>query len=270
MSEKYREKEQKIRAWMKENVRAGICIAFSGGADSSLLLALAAEAAKESGSVIHAVTFDTVLHPRCDTETAKAAAARYGACHHVLFVDELANEEIKMNPKNRCYLCKKGLFEKLLALAEEVGAGCVMEGTNADDLKVYRPGIQAVRELGIESPLAKFGFTKAEVRELAAKYGIPEANRPSAPCLATRLPYGTELIPEELEKIAAGEQFLRELGFYNVRLRLHGKIARIETDQESFPELLACREKILFHLKNLGFHYITLDMEGFRSGSMDE
>lgn len=268
MSEKYQEKERRLTKWFEEKRKKDICLAFSGGVDSSVLLALAAKT--EGEGKIYAVTFDTVLHPRCDAAFARQAAAQYGAEHHVLYVDELKNEAIRKNPKNRCYLCKRELFERLLAFAGARDVECVIEGTNADDKKQYRPGLLAVQELGIESPLLRFGITKDEVRKMAAEWGVLAADRPSTPCLATRLPYGTEIIPEVLLALEKGEAFLRELGLYNVRLRLHGEVLRIETDQKSFGELLACRDHIITYLKGLGFGYLALDLEGFRSGSMDE
>ena len=155
-------------------------------------------------------------------------------------------------------------------LAEALGIDTVMDGTNADDLQAYRPGLQALKELGIISPLAEAGLTKIEVRQLAKEYNLAAADQPSTPCLATRFHYGTVLVPEELEKVAAGEEYLRSLGFYNVRLRVHGDIARIEVDSVDMQVLLQYRQEVARHLRGLGFTYVTLDMDGFRSGSMDQ
>lgn len=187
----------------------------------------------------------------------------------ILEIDELEMEEIRSNPVNRCYLCKRNLFRTLMAFAKEKGVEVLAEGTNEDDLHVYRPGIQAVRELGIRSPLAEAGLTKEEVRRLAAACGISAASRPSTPCMATRLPYGARLDYEILKKIEAGEEILRRMIGGNVRLRLHGQVVRIETDPERFSLALEKREEVVRQLKELGFVYITLDLEGFRSGSMD-
>ena len=156
-----------------------------------------------------------------------------------------------------------------MELARTLGISTIIEGTNEDDLHVYRPGIQALKELGIISPLAACGITKAEVRELALARGISVANRPSMPCLATRLPYGDSISYELLAQIDKGEQYVRSFGFYNVRLRVHDTITRIEVDQKDIPKLLEHREEIIAELKKLGFVYITVDLEGFRSGSMD-
>ena len=238
----YEEKKEKFYDKMRE---------YSGGVDSSLLL-MAAKKCMEGEKKIYAVTFDTMLHPSCDLETARKVAGEAGVIHEVIYLNELEQAEIRFNPVNRCYLCKKALFQRLKDFAAQKGVSLILEGTNEDDLHVYRPGLQAIRELGILSPLADTGFTKEEVRRLAGELGVSVASRPSTPCLATRLPYGAEIKPEI------------------VRLRLHGDIARIEIPCEKFPEFLEKREEIVKNLKNMGFSYITLDIQGFRSGSMDE
>lgn len=264
------EKKIKLSQIMKEYAREDVCVAFSGGVDSSLLLKLAVEAGEREGTKVYGVTFDTVLHPKADLETAKTIAAKTGAEHRVIFLDELSNPDILDNPPNRCYLCKKMLFQQLLDLAEDLGISKVLEGTNEDDLHQYRPGLKAVQELNIHSPLAMCGFTKEEVREYAAELGISSANRPATPCMATRLPYGTRISVEVLTKIEEGEEYLRSLGFYNVRLRVHNDLARIEVDQKEFPKFMEIRENITERISALGFSYITMDLKGFRSGSMDE
>ena len=266
---KTEEKKARLLALMEEYGRQNVCLAFSGGVDSSLLLKLAADSAAAHGTTVYAVTFDSRLHPACDLENAKKVAAELGGVHVVVTVDELEMEEIRSNPPDRCYLCKKQLFGKLLEFAAEKQISLTMEGTNEDDLHVYRPGIRAVRELGVKSPLAEAGLTKAEVKALAAEYGISAASRPSTPCMATRLPYGAELSYEVLKQIEEGEAVLRELIGGNVRLRLHGDVARIETDGENLEKAVALRGQLISRLKALGFVYITLDLEGFRSGSMD-
>ena len=266
---KTEEKKARLLALMEEYGRQDVCLAFSGGVDSSLLLKLAADSAAAHGSTVYAVSFDSRLHPASDLENAKKVAAELGGVHVVVTVDELEMEEIRSNPPDRCYLCKKQLFGKLLEFAAEKQISLTMEGTNEDDLHVYRPGIRAVRELGVKSPLAEAGLTKAEVKALAAEYGISAASRPSTPCMATRLPYGAELSYEVLKQIEEGEAVLRELIGGNVRLRLHGDVARIETDGENLEKAVALRGQLISRLKALGFVYITLDLEGFRSGSMD-
>lgn len=260
---------ERLEQKMRELAQQDICLAFSGGVDSSLLLKTAVDAAAGTGKRVYAVTFDSRLHPSCDLEIAGRVAEELGGIHSVITVDELEQKEIRNNPVNRCYLCKRHLFQTLKAFAGEHGVSCILEGTNEDDLHVYRPGIQAIRELGILSPLAELHITKQQVKELAAYYGISVASRPSTPCMATRIPYGTEIDYEKLAKIADGEAYLRTLVKGNVRLRLHGDIVRLEVDPDVFPDILEKREDMINYLKEKGFSYLTLDLEGFRSGSMD-
>ena len=262
-------KTEQLEAIMDELTDQDMALAFSGGVDSSLLLKMAADRAAKKGTKVWAVTFNSRLHPSCDLENARKVAGELGGIHVILEIDELKMEEIRSNPVNRCYLCKRNLFRTLMAFAKEKGVEVLAEGTNEDDLHVYRPGIQAVRELGIRSPLAEAGLTKEEVRRLAAACGISAASRPSTPCMATRLPYGARMDYEILKKIEAGEEILRRMIGGNVRLRLHGQVVRIETDPERFSLALEKREEVVRQLKELGFVYITLDLEGFRSGSMD-
>lgn len=269
--EKLKEKRQVLLEYIKACAEQDVVLAFSGGVDSSLLLKMACICAGETGKKVWAVTFRTRLHPPCDMEIARRVAAEMQAEHVVIDVDELEMEEIRQNPENRCYLCKKNLFGKLVKFAEEKGAECILDGTNADDLQVYRPGIRALKEYGVKSPLAICGITKAEVKALAASCDISVAERPSTPCMATRLPYGSELSYELLDRIAEGEEWIRNrLGDQkNIRLRVHGDVVRIETDQEGMELLLEHRKETAKMLKSLGFTYITMDLDGFCSGSMD-
>lgn len=272
---KYEALQEKMDGYTEK----GLVVAFSGGADSALLLKLACQAAKRKAKKawVYAVTVQTKLHPAGDLEAAKRTAEEFGAVHKVLQLDELEESGIATNPVNRCYLCKQSIFRKIKELADALGAGCIIEGTNEDDLHQYRPGIQALRELQIISPLADCGLTKEQVRELAEHLGISAAKRPSAPCLATRLPYGVKISYELLARIDAGERYLRELGFYNVRLRIYELtgavksewLARIEVDAEDIPKLISVRAKLTDRIKELGFDRVTVDLEGFCSGSMD-
>lgn len=266
----YLEKVENLKKEMRRYAREDVMVAFSGGVDSSLLLKLACEAAGESGSIVYAATVQTRLHPSGELKEAKRICREIGARHIVLRVDELAEAGIMDNPADRCYLCKKHLFQKMLEQAAALEVNTVLEGTNEDDLHVYRPGLRALKELGIISPLAEAGLTKAEVRELAQEYGLSVASKPAAPCLATRFPYGTALTYEKMEQVEKGEEFLKGFAFKDVRLRIHGDIARIEVCGTDFGKLMEHREEIVSYLKGLGYLYITLDMEGFRSGSMDE
>lgn len=264
-NEKYARLSHMLKEWTKEDV----VVAFSGGADSALLLRAACDAALENGTDVYAVTVMTKLHPGSDLDTARRVAREMGALHRVLEIDELDEAGIKENPVDRCYRCKKSIFRKIRALAETLNVRCVLEGTNEDDLHEYRPGLKALKELRILSPLAQCHITKQEVRELARRRGVSVAERPASPCLATRLPYGTHITCDKLQMIERGEAYIREMGFYNVRLRLHGDIARIEVDAEALDGLFRRREELTEQLKELGFTYITIDLEGFRSGSMD-
>lgn len=262
-------KTEKLESIMDALTDQDLALAFSGGVDSSLLLKMAADRAAKKGTKVWAVTFNSRLHPACDLENARKVAEELGGIHVILEIDELEMEEIRSNPVNRCYLCKRNLFQTLKNFAGEKGVQVLAEGTNEDDLHVYRPGIRAVKELGIRSPLAEAGLTKDEVRRLAAALGISAASRPSTPCMATRLPYGARLDYGILKKIEAGEEILRRMIGGNIRLRLHGQVARIEGDPERFPAILQQSGELVRQLKELGFVYITLDLEGFRSGSMD-
>ena len=265
----YEEKCEKLFQILDKLTKENTAVAFSGGVDSSLLLKLACLRAKKQGTYVYAIAAHTELHPSGDLEIAKRVAEESGAAFTVLKLQELKEADIVNNPVDRCYRCKKLLFKEIKRKAEELGAKILIEGTNLDDTKVYRPGLKAIEELGIKSPLKDAGFTKEQVRKLAAAYDISVADRPSTPCLATRFPYGAVLSPEKMKKVEQGEAFLRELGLYNVRLRVHGETARIEVDEKDMPKLLERRMEVVEFLKGLGYWYITLDMEGFRSGSMD-
>lgn len=264
------EKEKRLWERIEEYTKEDICVAFSGGVDSSLLLVMADMMAKKSGTKVYAITADTLLHPKADLENAKKVLETTACIHCVLKIDELTVPEMKENPKDRCYLCKKELYTKMLHFAKEKKCRWLLDGTNEDDLHVYRPGLRAVRELGVISPLADLGITKREVRSFADKYGISVAHRPSAPCLATRLPYGARLDFALLAEIDAAERKMQAMGYENVRIRVHGEIARIEVDKEQFLRVMGEYEKIVAMLKSERLHYITLDLEGFRSGSMDK
>ena len=268
MKEYGQKKEELLRILGKMGSQ-DLAVAFSGGVDSSLLLKLACVQAAKGGRKVWAVTVRSELQPRKDLEIAAAVAKETGADHRILEVRELETEGIRNNSRERCYLCKKLLFGCIRDFAAERGISVILEGTNEDDLHVYRPGIRALCELGIRSPLAEAGFTKKEVRRLAGEYGISVAERPSAPCLATRFPYGTKLIPAELEKAELGENFLHEQGFGTVRMRIHGDLVRLEVPQDELFHLLERRETVTEYLHRLGYRYVAADLEGFRSGSMD-
>lgn len=265
----YEEKKEELKKQIHQYAAEDLFVAFSGGVDSSLLLKIACDAAKETGKNVCGIFLLTMLHPAKEAAEAQKLALEMGAFFRLLRIDELNEAGIADNPVDRCYRCKRYLFREIQKEADRSGVSRILEGTNEDDLHVYRPGIRAVRELGILSPLADAGLTKAEVRRMAAEYGISVSNKPSTPCLATRFPYGTPLSYEEMRKAEAGETFLRTLGLYNVRLRVHGNLVRIETDKKDLPLIVEQQKSVTEYLKNLGYTYITLDLEGFRSGSMD-
>lgn len=265
----YTNKKEHLGQIIQHYAKKDIVVAFSGGVDSCLLLKLSCEAAKETGRKVYGVTVQTKLHPAGEIEEAEKMCREIGAKHMVIQIDELKEAGILDNPVERCYLCKRYLFSKALEQAAILQADVVIEGTNEDDLHVYRPGIRALRELGIVSPLALAGITKAEVRKMAAEWNLRAAGKPSVPCLATRFPYGTALTYEKMRLVEKGEAYLKTFGFNNVRIRVHGNIARLEVDEGEFTKVMLYKSEIISYLKELGYVYITLDLEGFRSGSMD-
>lgn len=265
----YEEKCKKLHEIIDQYTKRDVVIAFSGGVDSSILLKISMDHAVKNGTKVHAITANTELHPMNDLGIAQKVAREMGVHHAVLEINELEDADILENPVDRCYRCKKFLFTGLLRMAEEFGTDIVMDGTNQDDLKAYRPGLKAIKELGVKSPLREAEFRKEDVRRLAAEFGISVADRPSAPCLATRFPYGTILTMENMKKVDQGESFLKTLGLYNVRIRVHGETARIEVDPEYMEKIVLHRMEIVDYFKTLGYDYVTLDLEGFRSGSMD-
>jgi len=252
-----------------ERLRAlgSVAVAFSGGVDSALLLRAAHDAL---GRQAIAITADSRLFPQRELEEAKAFCRQLGVRHLVFPVDALAIEGFRQNPKNRCYLCKHVLFERIQALAREQGMAAVAEGSNVDDMGDYRPGLKAVEELGAVSPLREAGLNKAEIRDLSKALGLPNWDKPSYACLASRFTYGETITREKLEMVDQAEQLLLDLGFRQPRVRLHGSSARIEILPEDFERLLQARGRILPRMRALGFHYITLDLEGYRTGSMNE
>ena len=258
-------KLDRLRALLRET--GGIAVAFSSGVDSTFLLKVAHE---ELGERVVAVTARSHSFPKREQDEAAAFCAREGIRQVVVDSEELAIPGFRQNPTNRCYLCKKELFSKILEIARAEGLSAVAEGSNMDDLGDYRPGLQAVRELGIRSPLREAGLTKEEIRALSRRMGLPTWNKPSFACLASRFPYGEEITVERLTRVERAEQHLLDLGFGQVRVRSHGDLARIELCAADIPKAVEQREKIHAALKGFGFAYIALDLLGYRTGSMNE
>ena len=247
----------------------GCLVAYSGGVDSTFLLDAARRAL---GERVVAVTARTLFHGSVEIEDARQRAGALGVPHEIVELDLLAHPEILANPPERCYLCKRLVFTTLRRRADELGLPALVDATHADDLHERRPGIRALRELGVASPLAAAGLRKADVRALSLSLGISGAARPSSPCLATRFPYGTPITPERLRRVFGAEYILRTLGFANVRVRDYGDLARIElqpadVERAAGWQLRAC---IVEPLREIGYRYVTLDLAGYRSGSMDE
>ncbi len=261
LARKYRALKQRLAA------SESLVVAFSGGVDSGLLAAVAFEAL---GERMLAVTVRSPVETPEGVEAAAALAGQVGFRHRVLDYDDLANHMFTSNPPDRCYHCKLERLGELVRLAGREGYAAVAEGSNADDGSEYRPGKRAVAELGVLSPLAEMGFTKAEVRALARELGLALWNRPSAPCLATRFPYGTPVTLAGIEQIARGEAFLRGRGFEPVRVRHYGSLARLEVAPEAIQRLVAEREDISAYFKSLGFSHVAVDLLGYRSGSLNE
>ena len=264
ISNKYEQLKQLFRSMGR------VLVAYSGGVDSSLLLKVAREALGDEN--VLAVTALSPLYPERELTGAKKVAHTLGVRHLLIESNELEIEGFSNNPPNRCYYCKRELFEKMLRLAEGEGIHFVVEGSTLDDDQDHRPGRTAIKELGIRSPLRETRFTKREIRELSRTLGLPTWDKPSFACLASRFPYGKEITAEELKRVADAEDFLFNLGFKQVRVRHYGRLARIEILQEEMGRLLegSLRESVVNRLKNMGYNYITLDLQGFRSGSMNE
>lgn len=244
-------------------------LAYSGGVDSSLLLRAAAEVL---GPHLIVVTAVSETFPATEAASAKEYTRSLGVTHRILPTTELTSEEFIRNSPERCYYCKKELFGKLRQIADIEGISAVLDGSNTDDLKDHRPGRKAAREFSVRSPLVEAGLSKSEVRALARRMALPMWDKPSLACLASRIPYGTKITPEILHTIQTAEDHLRVLGFQQVRVRHHGETARIELERDDFERLLGddIREKIITALKGLGYAYVCLDLEGYRTGSMNE
>jgi uncharacterized protein len=248
----------------------GSClVAYSGGVDSSVVLAVARA---ELGARAAAVIGRSATYAASELAQALAQAQVLGVEPRVVDTAELDDPRFADNPSNRCYFCKGELYVRLAALARAEGVAAVLDGTNADDLADHRPGRRAAHEHGVRSPLAELGFSKADVRALAVELGLPSADKPAMPCLSSRFPYGSRITSGQLAQVEAGEAWLRERGFRDVRLRHHGTVARLELEAHELARLVAepLRGECVAALRGLGFAYVALDLQGFRSGSLNE
>ncbi|MDR0647921.1 MAG: ATP-dependent sacrificial sulfur transferase LarE [Synergistaceae bacterium] len=246
-----------------------VAVAFSGGVDSTFLLRAAYDAL---GDKAIAVTARSCSFPERELNEARAFCEGYGITHFVCDSEELEIDGFAQNPKNRCYLCKSELFEKIWAIARENGVMYVAEGSNVDDDGDYRPGLVAVREQGVKSPLRHVGLCKGEIRRLSRELGLPTWDKQSFACLSSRFPYGETITPERLGMVDRAEQILLDMGLRQVRVRHHGTIARIETDEDGFGALMGREARARVHREfcEIGFTYVSLDLLGYRTGSMNE
>lgn len=246
-----------------------VAVAFSSGVDSTFLLYAAKEAV---GDKALAVTARSCSFPARELNEARAFCEEHGIRQFIFDSEELNIEGFSGNPKNRCYLCKHELFEKIIKIAGSEGIEVIVEGSNLDDNGDYRPGLMAVAELGIKSPLREIGFTKDDIRALSEHFNLPTWDKPSFACLASRFVYGETITEEKLKMVDKAEQLLLDLGFRQVRVRIHGTMARIEILPEEFDKLISdeIRNQITAAFKSYGFTYISMDLIGYRTGSMNE
>lgn len=256
---------------LKEYIKSmgTVAVAFSSGVDSTFLLYAAKEAL---GDKVIAITASPQSFPKREYDESKEYCRSLGVKQYIAEIDELEIEGYSKNPPNRCYICKKRLFEEMISVANDQGISEIIEGSNLDDDGDYRPGLMAIKELDIKSPLRHVGFTKAEIRELSKHFDLPTWDKPSFACLASRFPYGEEITKEKYIMVDRAEQFLFDLGFKQFRVRIHDKMARIELLPEDFDRFMEekTRTSVYEEFKNIGFTYTSLDILGYRTGSMNE
>lgn len=284
---KYTEKEESLIEFIKKLMPDGVAVAFSGGVDSTLILKAAKDILDNEKNFsdekfynersdikkdlkLVAFTLNTILNPKNDLKIAKSICDDFGVKQVVINVNEIKNPKILSNDKMRCYYCKNDLFSRIFEEKSKYSLKYVIDGSNFDDKDNYRPGSIAAKELGVISPLEECGFTKNEVREFAKKLEISVANRASAPCMLTRYPYDTKVDFLQFDKIEELEGKIKSLGIYNVRVRVHGDIARVEVDKDKLAFLAEKINNLIPDFERAGFKYTTIDARGFRSGSMDE
>ena len=267
MGMSWTEKLEQLQALFQEIDRA--LIAYSGGVDSTLVAKIAYDVLGDRALAVTAVSAS--LLPE-ELEDAKIQAATIGIAHKIVQTQEMDNPNYTSNPVNRCYFCKSELHDTLKPLALELGYPYVVDGVNADDLHDYRPGIQAAKERGVRSPLAEIGVTKAEVRQISQQLGLPWWDKPAQPCLSSRFPYGEEITIAKLQRVGRAEIYLRNLGWQNFRVRSEGDTARIELSPDKIQDFVTTTDlpSLVSVFQNWGFIYVTVDLEGYRSGKLNQ
>jgi len=260
-------KLKKLKKYIRE--LDNLAVAFSGGVDSTLLAKVAAD---ELGQDTIAITISGPQHSKSEIEEAKEFAKELGINHEVIEIEKIENEDLIYNPEDRCYICKKDVFSIIKERAKKKGITNIIDGTNVDDLGDYRPGLKAIKELDVISPLKEVGLTKSDIREISKELNLPTWNKPAFACLITRIPYGEKLTNEKLRLVEQAEEYIKSLGFNQYRVRYHNGIARIEVLKEDLPKFFDVNmmKKVSDKLKNIGFKYVTLDMEGYKMGKMND